>query len=58
MDVGASWQFVMDALSDAFLAGREVIAPDWRGLYSRGPACDSFHFVDYLADLDLLLACR
>lgn len=56
MDVGASWQFVMDALSDAFLTGREVIAPDWRGFgHSRGPACDSFHFVDYLADLDLLL---
>ena len=35
MDVGASWQFVMDALSDAFLTGREVIAPDWRGFPRR-----------------------
>ena len=31
MDVGASWQFVVDAFSDAFASGRQIIAPDWRG---------------------------
>ena len=31
MDVGASWQFVVDAFSQAFATGRHIIAPDWRG---------------------------
>ena len=31
MDVAASYQFMVDALSDAFMAGRTIIAPDWRG---------------------------
>ncbi len=31
MDVAASYQFMVDALSDAFAAGRTIIAPDWRG---------------------------
>ena len=31
MDVGASYQFVVDAFSQAFAAGRQIIAPDWRG---------------------------
>ena len=31
MDVAASYQFVVDALSDAFMRGRHVIALDWRG---------------------------
>ena len=31
MDVAASWQFMVDAFDDAFLAGRCIIAPDWRG---------------------------
>ncbi|MBS0303423.1 MAG: alpha/beta hydrolase [Proteobacteria bacterium] len=57
MDVGASWQFVVDALSEAFATGRQIIAPDWRGFgHSRPLApCDSYQFVDYLADLDQLL---
>lgn len=57
MDVGASYQFVVDALSQAFFAGRTVIAPDWRGFgLSRLPApCDHYVFADYLADLDHLL---
>lgn len=57
MDVGASYQFVVDAFTDAFAAGRQIIAPDWRGFgHSRPPApCDSYAFVDYLADLDQLL---
>ena len=57
MDVGASWQFVVDAFGDAFATGRLIIAPDWRGFgHSRLPMpCDSHHFVDYLGDLDQLL---
>ncbi len=56
MDVGASYQFMVDALSDAFMTGRCVLAPDWRGfgLTSAG-AADSFWFPDYLADLDFML---
>ena len=52
MDVGASFQFVVDALA----SDRPVIAPDWRGFgltSSRG--ADNFWFPDYLADLDGLL---
>ena len=52
MDVGASFQFVVDALT----TDRPVIAPDWRGFGltdSRG--ADNFWFPDYLADLDGLL---
>ncbi|WP_342618434.1 alpha/beta hydrolase [Rhodoferax sp. GW822-FHT02A01] len=52
MDVAASYQFVVDALS----ADHYVIAPDWRG-FGRTQAGDVDHFVfaDYLADLDFLL---
>ena len=31
MDVAASYQFMVDALSPEFVAGRLTIAPDWRG---------------------------
>ena len=52
MDVAASYQFVVDALSSE----RWVIAPDWRG-FGRTPSggADCFWFPDYLADLDALL---
>lgn len=59
MDVGASYQFVVDALERE----RWVIAPDWRG-YGRTAwvpegapqaAADNYWFPDYLADLDILL---
>ncbi len=56
MDVAASYQFVVDALSDAFLQGRHVIAPDWRGYgLTTGAAVDNYWFADYMADLDFLL---
>jgi pimeloyl-ACP methyl ester carboxylesterase len=56
MDVAASYQFVVDALSDAFVLGRSIIAPDWRGYGQTGAAgADNFWFPDYLADLDFLL---
>jgi pimeloyl-ACP methyl ester carboxylesterase len=52
MDVGASFQFVADALDER----RHVIALDWRG-YGRThtPPSDSYWFPDYLGDLDALL---
>ena len=52
MDVGASWQFVIDALAD----DTYILAPDWRGYGLTGvPGTDSYWFPDYLADLDALL---
>lgn len=52
MDVGASFQFVVDALAEP----RHVIAPDWRGFgLTETPNTDTYWFPDYLADLDALL---
>ena len=49
MDVGASFQFVVDALSD----DRYVVAADWRGFgLTETPDEDSYWFADYLGDLD------
>ncbi len=54
MDVGASWQFMVDALA----RDRWIVAPDWRG-YGRsttpGLRPDAYWFPDYLGDLDALL---
>ena len=57
MDVAASFQFVVDALS----VDRFVIAPDWRGfgltksIDLAKNSVDHFLFADYLGDLDFLL---
>jgi len=52
MDLGASFQFLVDALPGE----RHVVAPDWRGFGgSRGRATDTYWFPDYLGDLDALL---
>ena len=52
MDVGASFQFVVDALAD----DRYVVAPDWRGFgLTDTPQEDSYWFADYLGDLDALI---
>lgn len=52
MDVGASFQFVVDAMDE----DREVIALDWRGFgLSSCSGSDSYWFPDYLGDLDALL---
>jgi pimeloyl-ACP methyl ester carboxylesterase len=52
MDVGASWQFVIDALRH----DRFIIAPDWRGYgLTEVPGTDAYWFPDYLADLDALI---
>ena len=66
MDVGASFQFVVDALESTTLKGRHIIAPDWRG-YGRthhvnnaakncqGEDTDNYWIPDYMADLDFLI---
>jgi pimeloyl-ACP methyl ester carboxylesterase len=55
MDVAASFQFAVDALSDTFMQDRFVIAPDWRGYgLTEGGPIDNFWFPDYIADLDFL----
>ena len=53
MDVGPSFQFVVDAMAH----DRCVIAPDWRG-FGRTAApggVDAYWFADYVGDLDALL---
>jgi pimeloyl-ACP methyl ester carboxylesterase len=51
MDVGASFQFLVDALTRDW----HVIAPDWRGFGASEWCSDGYWFADYLADLDALL---
>lgn len=52
MDVSASFQFLVDALS----ADWDVLAPDWRGYgLSEWGKSDCYWFPDYMADLDALL---
>jgi pimeloyl-ACP methyl ester carboxylesterase len=56
MDVAASYQFLVDAFSEAFVNRRHIVAADWRGfgLTTAAPV-DNYWFADYLADLDFLL---
>jgi pimeloyl-ACP methyl ester carboxylesterase len=51
MDVGASFQFLVDALTRDW----HVIAPDWRGFGQSEWCANGYWFADYLADLDALL---
>ncbi|TWI62161.1 pimeloyl-ACP methyl ester carboxylesterase [Pseudoduganella lurida] len=52
MDVGASFQFVVDHLEGDW----HVIAPDWRGFgLTERSGADTYWFPDYLADLEALL---
>ncbi len=55
MDVAASYQFMVDALSDAFAEHRTLIAPDWRGFGLTDGNADNYWLPDYLADLDFLI---
>jgi pimeloyl-ACP methyl ester carboxylesterase len=56
MDVGASFQFVVDALAAHDDSEPEIIALDWRGFGESAPSgSDSYWFPDYLGDLDALL---
>lgn len=55
-DVGASFQFVVDALADTAPGPRHVLAPDWRGFgQSDAAGSDAYWFPDYLGDLDALI---
>jgi pimeloyl-ACP methyl ester carboxylesterase len=51
MDVGASFQFLIDALADDWFA----IAPDLRGFGRSEWQAQGYWFYDYIADLDVLL---
>jgi len=56
MDVGASFQFVVDALAAEEGFERLVLAPDWRGFgLTQSSGAEGYWFPDYLADLDALL---
>lgn len=56
MDVGASFQFVVDAMHALGDGPRHVVAPDWRGFgLTDGSGADAYWFPDYLGDLDALL---
>ncbi|THU04523.1 alpha/beta hydrolase [Lampropedia puyangensis] len=56
-DVGASYQFIVDALGESWVGERAVIAPDWRGFGATQPPSpvDTYWFADYFADLEVLL---
>ncbi|RZL01192.1 MAG: alpha/beta hydrolase [Rubrivivax sp.] len=57
MDVGASFQFMVDALRQIpGWATRPIVAIDWRGFgQTSTPPADSYFFADYLGDLDAIL---
>ena len=56
MDVGASFQFMVDALAALEGPQRWVVAPDWRGVgRSSASGSDSYWFPDYLGDVDALI---
>ena len=57
MDVGASFQFVVDAMARAGDGERCIVAPDWRGFgLTTAPATtDAYWFADYLGDLDAII---
>lgn len=58
MDASPSWQFLIDALPDNFVAANRLIAPDWRGFGDSEWATENgsgYWFADYHADLDALL---
>src|SRR5437868_6898603 len=51
MDVGASFQFLVDALQRDW----QVVAPDWRGFGLSEWSAASYWFADYIAALDALV---
>jgi len=57
MDVGASFQFMVDALRQLpGWASRPIAALDWRGFgQTSTPGTDRFFLADYLGDLDAIL---
>ena len=56
MDVGASFQFMVDAMAALEGSQRWIVAPDWRGFGRTSfSGSDSYWFPDYLGDLDALI---
>jgi pimeloyl-ACP methyl ester carboxylesterase len=56
MDVGASFQFIVDELARLEGPTRHVVALDWRGFGGSGTGgADTFWFHDYLGDLETVL---
>ena len=56
MDVGASFQFIVDELARLEGPARYVVALDWRGFGgSTSGGADAFWVPDYVGDLDTLL---
>lgn len=57
MDVGASFQFAVDALARAGDDSRCIVAPDWRGfgLTAAPASTDAYWFADYVGDLDAII---
>jgi pimeloyl-ACP methyl ester carboxylesterase len=51
MDVGASFQFLVDALRQDW----HVIAPDWRGFGRSAWCADGYWYADYVADLEQIV---
>jgi pimeloyl-ACP methyl ester carboxylesterase len=51
MDVGASFQFLVDALKQDWY----VIAPDWRGFGLSEWPKDGYYFPDYIGDMDAII---
>ena len=51
MDTGATFQFLVDAMSDRW----SFVAPDWRGFGRSDWEAGGYWFPNYLADLDALL---
>ncbi|CAN5899852.1 alpha/beta hydrolase [soil metagenome] len=56
MDVGASFQFMVDSLHALEGDTRHIVALDWRGFgLTDMPAADAYWFPDYMADLEVAL---
>ncbi len=56
MDVGASFQFLIDAFEADFFAAHRFVALDWRGYgLTQFPDVDSYWMADYLGDLDAVV---
>ena len=56
MDVGASFQFMVDSLHALEGDARHIVALDWRGFgLTDVPAADAYWFPDYMADLEVAL---
>jgi pimeloyl-ACP methyl ester carboxylesterase len=51
MDVGASFQFLVDALRKDW----HIIAPDWRGFGRTEWPQDGYYFPDYIGDMDAII---